>query len=630
MATAAYGAATCRAGTPTFVATVGNFNGLGPHGLEIQSAPTLTGNSLTPTFTETAGYPSPNGTPVTVANGFSTADADSGGASGLAAGDELAGAQVRISGNFQSGVSHADQLVISTFTTGTNQNGTIVLGGDTITFSYSAATGVMTFTGITTLDNYENALARIQYRVDGDNPTNFGAAGTRTISFSTFDGLLYSDEVHATVIVTGVNDAPINVVPGAQTFNEDVARVFSTANGNALSVSDPDADPASQALRVTLTVGQGTLTLASLAGLSFVGGVGDGTADATMTFTGTANAINVALGAGLTYNPIADYNGSDTLTFTVNDQGFNGTDAGLSGNGSSEQDSDTVTLTINAVVDIANDSVSFAEDAGAQNLNLLANDTFENPGRAITAVGTASHGTVTINDNGTVGNLADDFVVYTAVADYHGGDSFTYTVTSGGVTEMATVTVTVTAVVDMVTDTPTLAEDAGATNLDLLGNDNFENPGRAITAVGAALHGIVTINDNGTGGDATDDFVVYTANADYNGADTFTYTVTSGGATEVGTVNVTVTAVQDIADDAVTVNEDSGPNSLNGIGNPVSLLANDSFESAARFDQRHDQRRARHRSRSTTTAPPATPPTIMSSTRSPTPIISARTPSPTP
>jgi len=42
-----------------------------------------------------------------------------------------------------------------------------------------------------------------------------------------------------------------------------------------------------------------------------------------------------------------------------------------------------------------------------------------------------------------------------------------------------------------------------------------------------------------------DDTVTYTPNADFNGSDSYTYTVTSGGVTETATVNVTVTPVND-------------------------------------------------------------------------------------
>src|SRR6185295_1814895 len=44
---------------------------------------------------------------------------------------------------------------------------------------------------------------------------------------------------------------------------------------------------------------------------------------------------------------------------------------------------------------------------------------------------------------GTPLNTADDFAVYTPTSGYSGPDSFTYTVTSGGVTETANVSVTV-------------------------------------------------------------------------------------------------------------------------------------------------------------------------------------------
>src|SRR5262249_22208785 len=69
---------------------------------------------------------------------------------------------------------------------------------------------------------------------------------------------------------------------------------------------------------VTIGVGQGTLTLARTAGLTFIAGTGTG--NASMTFTGTAAAVNATL-AGLQYRPAADFNGTDTLSIAVDDQG---------------------------------------------------------------------------------------------------------------------------------------------------------------------------------------------------------------------------------------------------------------------------------------------------------------------
>ncbi|MBK8278313.1 MAG: DUF4347 domain-containing protein [Nitrospira sp.] len=110
------------------------------------------------------------------------------------------------------------------------------------------------------------------------------------------------------------NDAPINAVPGAQSTNEDTNLVFSSGNGNQISITDPDSSGAS--FEVTVSVTNGSLTLAGTTGLTFTSG--DGTTDTTMTFRGTVANINTALN-GLTYSPTAEYNGGATLTVATLD-----------------------------------------------------------------------------------------------------------------------------------------------------------------------------------------------------------------------------------------------------------------------------------------------------------------------
>ena len=112
-------------------------------------------------------------------------------------------------------------------------------------------------------------------------------------------------------------------------------------------------------------------------------------------------------------------------------------------------------------------------------------------------------------------------------------------------TETATVNVTINAVADIADDTATTDEDT-AVNVLVQANDTFESPAHAITGTTNGAHGTVTVNNNGTAGDTTDDFVVYTPALNYNGPDLFTYTVTSAGLTETATVNVTVNAVNDV------------------------------------------------------------------------------------
>ena len=237
--------------TPTLVATVGNINGLGPQGLEIQHAPTLTGTGNGGlAVTEASSAPnSGETTRVDVFSSLTASDIDTAG------GDELRGAVVRVSGNFvfeaaSTATGHTgtvDFLRINNLTSGT-------IAGSGITFTYDQTTGVMVLTGVATVAEYAAALDLVQFSTSGDNVTNDGNALTRTISASVFDGLLYSDEITATVTVTGINDAPVNTLGAAMNFTEDTtgtagSRCRRRPRSNAItgiSVFDVDADPTTE------------------------------------------------------------------------------------------------------------------------------------------------------------------------------------------------------------------------------------------------------------------------------------------------------------------------------------------------------------------------------------------------
>ncbi|WP_162264398.1 Ig-like domain-containing protein, partial [Legionella quateirensis] len=112
-------------------------------------------------------------------------------------------------------------------------------------------------------------------------------------------------------------------------------------------------------------------------------------------------------------------------------------------------DTDSIAITVNPVVDIVNDVITLNEDTVAT-YDVNNNDTFENAGHTITAIdGTAitAGNTVTVA-NGTVLLNNDGTLSFTPTANYNGSTSFTYTVTSGGVTETATVNLTVNPVND--------------------------------------------------------------------------------------------------------------------------------------------------------------------------------------
>jgi len=107
-----------------------------------------------------------------------------------------------------------------------------------------------------------------------------------------------------------------NVVPdgGALDFPvlvlEDQTLAISSANGLNVTVSDVD----NATLTVTIEAGHGTLTLASLVGLSDLSGNGS----ASVTFTGSIADINAAID-GMVYAPDADYNGIDQIQYAFDD-----------------------------------------------------------------------------------------------------------------------------------------------------------------------------------------------------------------------------------------------------------------------------------------------------------------------
>ena len=81
-------------------------------------------------------------------------------------------------------------------------------------------------------------------------------------------------------------------------------------------------------------------------------------------------------------------------------------------------------------------------------------------------------------------------------------------------------------------------------------------------------NGTVSINENGTPNDPTDDIVTYTPNPDFNGSDTFDYTVCNqSGDCSTATVVVDVLPIVDAIDDSVVTTDDTPID--------IDILAND-------------------------------------------------------
>ena len=199
---------------------------------------------------------------------------------------------------------------------------------------------------------FTGTIAAINTALEGmtfdPTPDYSGAASVQIITDdqgNTGSGGPLTDDDTVAITVNAIDDAPVNTVPAAQSIDEDNTLTFSSGGGNAISIADIDAGGGDMA--VTLNATNGVLTLSGIAGLTFT--TGDGTADASMVFTGTIANINAAL-EGMTFDPIPDFNGAASVQIIIDDQGNIGSGGPLT-------DDDTVAITVNAVDDAPINSI---------------------------------------------------------------------------------------------------------------------------------------------------------------------------------------------------------------------------------------------------------------------------------
>ncbi|HHC6480628.1 TPA: tandem-95 repeat protein, partial [Vibrio parahaemolyticus] len=244
--------------------------------------------------------------------------------------------------------------------------------------------------------------------------------------------------------------------------------------------------------------------------------------DSALNFSVSGNnSIQISIVNGVaTITPTADWNGKETITFTATDP-------------SGESVSQTVDFTVAPVADIVADKATVVEDTPTI-INVLGNDTFEGDGKVVSL--DANNGPV----NGSVSVNPDGSVTYTPNDNYHGIDSFTYIVTSGGVSESATVEVNVTPVNDAPVakgDIATTQEDTAVT-IDVLPNDTDVDGDKL------SIESVSVPKEQGTV-EVVDGKLVFTPAENFNGDAEITYTVTDGALTDQATVKVTVNAVND-------------------------------------------------------------------------------------
>lgn len=395
-------------------------------------------------------------------------------------------------------------------------------------------------------------------------------SGTDTITYTVSDGTETSVEATITITVNEVNDAPVAEDTSAATPEETAVSIpliasdaendtlvdwsvaSQPANGSVVitgstAVYEPEADfvgedsfsytvsdgtSVSEPATVTVTVNN--LNDAPVADDKSVTTAEDQPVDVTLSgsdqdgdtlvdwtlSSGPSNGTATIAGNVVTYSPDADFSGNDSFSYTVSD-------------GTLTSNPATVSVTVEEVNDlpVADDKSASTDEEVPVEITLSASDVEGDPLTNWRVATQPANGSVVIS-----GNIA----TYTPANDYFGEDSFTYTVSDGsGDSEPATVTVSV----NNINDAPvadgqsvTTVEDEPVTVV-LSGNDADGDTLVNWTPVTQPDNGVVVIVGNEA---------IYTPDADFNGTDSFAYTVSDGTATSApATVNINVTAVND-------------------------------------------------------------------------------------
>ena len=441
-------------------------------------------------------------------------------------------------------------------TLGTPTN--ITVGGNVIGALTLQATGAYTFTPVL---NYNGTLPTITYTLDDGN------GGT--------------DSAVLNITVTSVNDAPV-ATNNATTIAEDSGN----ATGNVITDDDGsgiDSDPEGD----TLVVGSATVDIN-----------GDGFQQALILGTPTnitvggnvIGALTLQTTGAYTFTPVLNYNGSvPTITY-VADDGNGGTDSAV------------LNITVTSVNDAptaTDNATTIAEDSGNATGNVITDD--DGNGVDSDPEGdplTVASATVDINGDGfqqalTLGTPTNITVggnvigaltlqttgayTFTPVANYNGTlPTITYTLDDGNTgQDTATLVVTVTPVNDAPSATAnnyTTTEDTnvgGNVITDDTGSGvDSDLDGDAVTLGAASIGTFATVQGGSITLLANGSFT-YSPPANYNGPDSYIYTLTDGVLTDTATVSFTVTSVNDAptaTDNATTIAEDSG----NATGNVIN------------------------------------------------------------
>jgi gliding motility-associated-like protein len=378
---------------------------------------------------------------------------------------------------------------------------------------------------------------------------------TPTLNFNGIVSITYTVQDNAgsasnaatiTVTVNSINSDPV-AANDAVTTSEDV-----TASLNVVT-NDSDAD--------------GTINAATVDLNTAVAGIQNSSTTSEGTFTVNATGM-------VTFTPAANFNGTASVTYTVNDN------VGATSNAA------TITITVTSVNDlpIANNDATATNEGTAVTVNVIANDTDVDGTIDATTVDLNTTTSGIQNTNTTAAGAwtvtASGIVTLTPVGTFSGTATLSYKVNdnSGATSNAATISVTVNAVNDppvAVNDAASANEDATAT-VNVVSNDTDEdgtvnagtvdlNPATAgIQTTRSATEGTFSVSASGV--------VTFTPVANFNGSATTTYTVNDNGGLTSNEATITIT-INPVNDPPVAVND--AASTTEDVGVTFSVLAND-------------------------------------------------------
>ena len=326
--------------------------------------------------------------------------------------------------------------------------------------------------------------------------------GFASFEFSVNDGRIDSNTALLNIDVTPVNDAPV-VADSTHTIDEDAELVVGVDDGLLSGATDIEMDSLTVNATLVSDVSNGVLQFQP-----------DGT---------------------FTYRPDADFHGTDSFTYTVDD-----------GNGGSDEA--TVEITVNPLNDapefVGPSVIDLVEDGAAVELELT--DLFTD---------------VDIDDTLGLGVVSADPELNVAVDDVNGTLTVSSAVDATGVFEIIVsgtdsegevTTSTISVDVAPVNDDPVVADSTHSINEDTLLVVGAE-AGLLSAATDIDMDDTLTVNatlvsdvNNGTLDFQPDGSFTYRPDPDFHGTDSLTYTVDDGNGGSVdATVEITVNPIND-------------------------------------------------------------------------------------